>query len=167
MSLIPAAYIFVAWYLYSGYNVLFNADWPMEVRNIFNGEKIPFSILAVSYLFGLYILRFVIVLKYGKDRALTFFNGNRFIWYKNIMVCTIILIIGIVELCLKNNPTANDLGLGMYWNILFLIPLLLFYHPHKGPRNLILDWTTLFFYIIALSFSYIAVILMVLAKLVG
>ena len=167
MSIIPAAYIFVAWYLYNGYNVLFNADWPMELRNIFNGEKIPFSILAVSYLFGLYALRFVIVLRYGKDKALTFFNGNRFIWYKNIMVCTIILIIGIVELCLKNNPTANKLGLGMYWNILFLIPLLLFYHPHKGPRNLLLDWTTLFFYIVAISFSYIAVILMVLTKMVS
>ena len=165
LSIIPAAYIFVAWYLYSGYNVLFNADWSTELHNFFNGEKIPFSILAVSYLYGLYFIRFFFVLRYGENRARTFFNGNKFIWIKNIMVCLIILVIGLVELGLQNDPTAHKLGLGMYWNILFLIPLLLFYHPHKGPRNLAVDWTTLFFYIFAISFSYVAVILMVLSKL--
>ena len=165
LSIIPAVCIFVAWYLYNGYNVLFTADWPKEVRNLFNAEKIPFSILAISYLFGLYFMRLFFVWRYGKDRALTFFNGNKFIWIKNIMVCIIIAIIGVVELCLQNDPTAHKLGLGMYWNILFLIPLLLLYHPHKGPRNLILDWTTLFFYIVAISFSYVAVVLMVLSKL--
>jgi hypothetical protein len=110
-------------------------------------------------------MRLFFVWRYGKDRATTFFNGNKFLWIKNIMVSLIIIVIGIVEFCLKDNPTAHKLGLGMYWNILFLIPLLLFYHPHKGPRNIILDWTTLFFYIIAISFAYIAVILMVLEKL--
>ena len=165
LSAIPALYIFIAWFLYNGYNVLFTADWPRELRNFFNGEKIPFSILAVTYLFALYGLRSFMVHKYGRDRAYTFFNGNRFLWIKNIMVSVIILIIGIVELCLKENLTAHKLGLGMYWNILFLIPLLLFYHPHKGPRNIILDWTTLFFYILAISFSYVTVIVMVLSRL--
>ena len=165
LSIIPAVCIFVSWYLYNGYNVLFSADWPRELRNLFNAEKIPFSILAISYLFGLYLMRLFFVWRYGKDRATTFFNGNKFLWIKNIMVSLIIIVIGIVEVCLKDNPTAHKLGLGMYWNILFLIPLLLFYHPHKGPRNIILDWTTLFFYIIAISFAYVAVILMVLEKL--
>ena len=165
MSVIPAAYIFVSWYLFNGYNLLFTADWPNEVKNLFNGEKIPFSILAVSYLFFLYFIRLFFTIRLGHDRARTFFNGNKFLWIKNIMVSVIILIIGLVELSLKNNPVAHKLGLGMYWNILFLIPLLLFYHPHKGPRNIILDWTTLFFYILAISLSYIAVIIMVLVKL--
>ena len=111
-------------------------------------------------------MRLFFTIRFGENRARTFFNGNKFLWIKNIMVCTIIVIIGLVELSLKNNPTAHKLGLGLYWNILFLIPLLLFYHPHKGPRNIILDWTTLLLYILAISFSYVAVVFMVLLKIV-
>ena len=167
MAALPIIVIFLSWYLFNGYNVLFTADWPIEVLNLFKGEKIPFSILAVSYLLGLYAMRSFFVIKYGRDRAMTFFNGNKFIWCKNIMITLIIIIIGIVELSLRNNPIANKLGLGLYWNILFLIPLLLFYHPHKGPRNIVLDWTTLLLYGIAISFSYISVILIVFVRLAG
>ena len=100
----------------------------------------------------------------GKEKASVFFNGNKFLWIKNGIVAAIIATIGIVEIILKNNITANKVGLGMYSNILFLIPLLMFYHPHKGPRNLILDWTTLGLYIIAISLSYVAVILMIFTR---
>ena len=160
-SIIPVIIIFVSWYLYNGYNVLFDADWPLELRNVFNGEKIPFSILAVSYLFGLFFLRLFFEKRFGKERATIFFNGNKFLWIKNIMVSLIVLSIGIVEFVLKSNPTAHKLGLGLYSNILLLIPMLFFYHPHKGPRNIILDWTTLFLYIVAISFAYFAVIIIV------
>ena len=162
---IPGIVIIAFWFIYNGYNVLYTANWPLEFKNLFNGEKIPFSLLAISYLYGLYFLRLFFERKYGLDRARVFFNGNKFLWIKNIMVCLIILIIGVVELMLRNNATAHKLGLGMYWNILLLIPLLLFYHPHKGPRNLALDWTTLFLYILAISISYFIVVFLVLLSL--
>ena len=164
LSILPAAWIFVCWYLYNGNGVFFDADWPLEVKNLFNGEKIPFSLLAVTYLFALYFLRLFFEKRMGKEKASVFFNGNKFLWIKNGIVAAIIATIGIVEIILKNNITANKVGLGMYSNILFLIPLLMFYHPHKGPRNLILDWTTLGLYIIAISLSYVAVILMIFTR---
>lgn len=165
LSIFPAAAIFTAWYLYNGYNVLFDAKWSTELRNLFNAERIPFSILAVTYLYFLYFIRLFFVWRLGKQRAAVFFNGNKFLWIKNIMVSLIILAIGLVEFALKDNLTAHKLGLGMNYNILFLIPLLFFYHPHKGPRNIVLDWTTLFFYIFAISFAYVAVVILVLIKL--
>ena len=164
-SIIPVLIIFTSWFLYNGYNVLFTADWPIELKNLFNGEKIPFSLLAVSYLFGLYFIRLFFIYKYGEERARVYFNGNKFLWIKNAFIALIIVIIGVVEIILKNDATAHKLGLGMYSNILFLIPLLFFYHPHKGPRNLLLDWTTLALYIIAIGFSYLIVIFMIALSL--
>ena len=164
LSSLPAIWIFVCWFLYNGNGVFFEADWPLELKSFFNGEKIPFSLLAVTYLFALYFLRLFFEKRMGKERAGVFFNGNKFLWIKNIIVALIIATIGIMEIVLKNNVTANKLGLGMYSNILYLIPLLLFYHPHKGPRNIVLDWTTLFLYILAISLSYIAVVFIVLVR---
>ena len=166
LSILPVSYIFVSWFLYNGYNVLYTADWPLELRNLFNSEKFPFSILAVTYLFSLFFLRLFFERRYGKEKATVFFNGNKFIWIKNILVVTIIIIIGVIEIILKDNITANKLGLGQYSIILILIPFLAFYHPHKGPRNLAVDITTLTLYLVAILFAYVATALLFLASLV-
>ena len=164
-SIIPVGVIIAFWILYNGYNVLFTADWPLEVRNLFNGEKFPFSILAMTYLFSLFFLRLFFERKYGKEKATVFFNGNRFLWIKNILIVSIIIIIGVVELILKDNSVANKLGLGRYYIIFILIPFLAFYHPHKGPRNTPLDWTTLGLYLIAVLIAYVATALLFIINL--
>lgn len=156
-SILPVIFIITSWILYNGNGVIFNATFPIEVRNLFNGEKFPFSILAITYLFSLYFLRLFFEKKYGKERAEIFFNGNKFIWIKNIMVSIIIAIIAIVEFAFSSSPYAHKLGIGLSWDIVLLIPLLLLYHPHKGPRNLFIDYTTLGLYMISISFAYIIV----------
>ena len=165
-SIIPTLIILISWFIYNGYNVIYEANWPYPVLNLFNGEKISFSILAITYLFGLYFLRLTFEHRLGKERASLFFNGNKFIWIKNGMVCFIILLIGAGELIFANNFTANKLGIGLYWNVLFLIPLLMFYHPHKGPRNIVLDWFTLGLYFIAISLSYVLTVYIVLLSII-
>ena len=164
-SILPVLIIFTSWFLYNGYNVLFDADWPTWLRTLFNGEKVPFSILAIAYLFSLFFLRLFFERRMGKERANIFFNGNRFLWIKNIMIALIILAIGIFELIASNNNALNDLGIGSYWNILFLIPLLLFYHPHKGERNIAVDMITMVLYILAISIAYLVVVVLVAMSL--
>ena len=164
-SIIPVLFIYSSWFIYNGYDVVYEADWSSYVLNIFNGEKVPFSTLAVLYLFGLFFLRLFFEKKYGVERARIFFNGNKFIWIKNIMISVIILLIAGSELILEQNLVANKLGLGNYTNIIFLIPPLLLYHPHKGPRNVALDWTTTGLYLISIGLAYFIVFAMVLAYL--
>jgi len=161
LAILPIAVILTTWLISAGNGVFYNTYMPVEVKYLFNGEKIPFSLLAILYLVGLYFLRLFFEKKYGKERARIFFNGNRFLWLKNIMVCLVVVIIGVMEICFSNVPLANKMGLGLYKNILFLIPLLFLYHPHKGPRNPFVDYTTLGLYVFAISFSYLIVAILV------
>ena len=165
LAIIPISFIFISWLLYYGDGVLFTLGWDRNIKNLFNCEKIPFSLLAVSYLVGLFFLRLFFEKKYGVERARIFFNGNKFIWIKNIMVAAIIVIIGIVEIILDHHTMANKMGLGLYSNLIFLAPILFFYHPHKGPRNLVVDYLTLFFYFIAITTAYVLVVFIVIASL--
>jgi hypothetical protein len=123
--------------------------------------------LAISYLVSLYFLRLHYTRKYGEENAPLYFNGNRFLWNKNFLVAILVAVIGGVEFILRDNATAHTLGLGHYSNIVLLIPLLLFYHPHKGKRNLGVDMTTMTLYIIALSTAYLAAALIILLQLIG
>ena len=153
-SLLPVIYIITAWVLYRGNGIWFNLKWPREVLFLFNGERLPFSILAISYLFGYYFIRLYYEKKLGVVNANVFFNSNRFIWLKNILLSLIILIVSIFELYFRNNAIANKLDFGFYWQIIFLIPVVLFYHPHKGPRKTALDLATTALYLLALFIAY-------------
>lgn len=158
LAVIPIGWIIASWLIFNGCNgVLFDLYLSTAERYIFNGEKFPFSVLAIIYLVSYYFLKLFYEKKYGKNNAALYFNGNRFIWQKNILVALIVLLIGLVEIGISGEPLANKLGLGKYEGIMLLAPLLLLYHPHKGQRNLVVDYTTLFLYFIAIGTSYIIV----------
>ena len=76
-------------------------------------------------------------------------------------MCVIIGVVAIVEFLLRYNKTANQLGLGQSYYIYILIPLVLFYHPHKGDRKTVLDWIITALYMASVSAIIIA--LMVVA----
>ncbi|MBQ2070042.1 MAG: helix-turn-helix transcriptional regulator [Bacilli bacterium] len=166
LSIIPIAYMVVAWVLYRGDGVLFNLDWPIEVKYLFNGERAPFTTLGILYLVGYYFIRLYFIKKYGENNANIYFNSNRFIWLKNTYVALLILIIGIIEIILSKNPIARKLDLGYYSNILFLIPIVLLYHPHKGPRNRVFDWAINILYWLVLAVVYVTVAITAIIGLV-
>ena len=154
LALLPIFWIVVSWIIYKGNGVFFTLDWPDWLYFLFNCERLPFSILAISYLVGLYFLRLYYRRKYGENNAAVYFNSNRFLWQKNVFTVLIIGVVAIVEACLAGNATAVNLDMGNYAQIAILIPLVLFYRPHQGPRNRPVDWTILGLYVVAIVLAY-------------
>jgi hypothetical protein len=137
--------------IFHGANTSFGWNLPNWAYYLFASERITFSLLCVSYLYGIYFLRLFFKYKYGDDMATNYFNGNRFLFAKNTLVCVIIIVISVIDLLVARIPNAKSWGFGYTYYTLLLIPLLFFYHPHKGPRNKIVDYITLALYIIAFS----------------
>ena len=161
LSLIPTLLIFAMYFIFKSANYFWGWNLSVDVLYIFDSERIAFSFLCVFYLYGLFFLRLYFKKKYGDKEAQRFFNGNRYIFIKNILMCVIIGVVAIVEFLLRYNKTANQLGLGQSYYIYILIPLVLFYHPHKGDRKTVLDWIITALYMASVSAIIIA--LMVVA----
>ena len=154
LAILPIAYLAISWILFHGDGVWFNIGWSLEVKYLFNGERLPFTVLAVSYLVGYYFLRLFFEKRYGKENAAAFYNSNRFLWIKNVFMALVIVGVALGEFALRDNATAHKLDIGNYANLIVLAPVFLFYHPHKGPRNKAVDYLTLFLYILALMIAY-------------
>ncbi len=167
LAILPIAWIIVSWIIYKGNGVFFNLNLNVWGLFIFNGERLPFSVLAISYLVLLYFLRLFYEHRYGKNNAQIYFNSNRFLWQKNILTAIIILLVALTEFLLRDNQTAIKMDIGSYWQLWVLAPILLFYHPHKGPRNKGVDYTITGLYMITLVIAYITIALLALFSLAG
>ena len=154
-SLLPVLLIFGSKIIFNGGEKFFGWSLPIWLKYMFNGERITFSLLCVGYLFGLYFLRLFFEKRYGTENARKYFNGNRFLWQKNILTCLLVCVIALISYLFRNNPVASTLGLGEFKELLILLPLLLFYHPHKGPRNRLVDAFTMGVYLLALCYGYV------------
>jgi len=154
-AVVPIAILITSTIIFYGSNSIFGRNLDYHVRYIFASERPPFSLLCVSYLVLLYFLRLFFEKRYGKDKALNFFNGNKFIFLKNILICTLILVIGFGEYFLSNNIIAHKFEMGKHMTIVLLIPILLLYHPHKGQRNFGVDIFTNILYFLSISFVYL------------
>lgn len=155
LSIIPIIYLIVSFFLF---NSDYFFDWKIDnywVRYFFNSERLPFSILAVVYLVGLYFIRLFFKKKYGEERAQKFFSGNKFIFLKNILISLVVVIVWVVDLILSKDAGLNKIGIGVNQTLIILVPILLLYHPHKGPRNLAVDYTTLGLYFFSISYAYV------------
>ena len=163
-SLIPVAIIFTSHIVSKVSDLLIMKEQTLAVRLLFNEERIAFSLLCVSYLFMVYFLRLFFERRYGTEDALKIFNGNRYIWLKNILTVALIVVIVVLNQLLGRSSKAFDLGWGHSTDLLLLIPLILFYHPHKGARNKLLDAIDMGYYIFALMYGYISALLMVVVE---
>lgn len=158
LSLIPVLLI--------GFNTVVSLEyknwgWDLNYyqRYIFSSERPQFSFLCVAYLFGLYFLRLFFRHRYGEEKARRYFLSNRFFFLKNLLAVILIVIIAIVEFYMKNFQPGNVKGFGRYWQIIYLAPFLLFYHPHVGPRNKPFDWFILGLYFLFFGFAYIIILI--------
>ncbi len=161
LSLIPLLIICVNTIISLEYT---NWGWELDYfqRGLFSSERPQFSFLCISYLFGLYFLRLYFRHKYGEEKARRYFLSNRFFFLKNILVVILIVIIAVSEFFMKNFSPNNVKGFGRYWQIIFLAPFLLFYHPHIGKRNKPFDWFIMGLYIFFFGFAYILIGMFVL-----
>ena len=151
LSVIPVIIIIVTYIVFNGANGPFGWDLPDWFFYLFASQRISFSMLCVFYLFSLFFLRMHYRKKFGDAVAANYFNGNRFLFLKNLLVCAIIVVISVVDLLVSRSASGKVWGFGHAYYTLFLIPLLLFYHPHNGPRNKAVDYITLIVYILTLT----------------
>ncbi len=162
-SILPLAWILISTIIFQNYK-----KWGIEFNTwqvyFFNSERPQFSLLCCSYLIGLYFLRLYFINRYGKAVAMRFFNGNKFYFMKNLLVCVIICILSLTEYLLAHSNKGNR-GLGGYWEIIYLAPILLFYHPHFGMRNKPLDYFTLILYGIFFAMGYVFAGLIVITSI--
>jgi hypothetical protein len=118
-------------------------------------KELVTTTFALLYPFALYLYRIIVTRKYGPERSALYFQGNRYFFIKNILACLILGSLALTSYCLQGSSLAGALGLkSSYW-IGILIPFILFYHPHIGARNKILDAVFPAIYTISLSFAYV------------
>ena len=165
-SLIPVLIIFGAHVISKGSKALFGWQLPLWLRLLLSEEKIAFSVLCISYLFMTFFLRLFYEHRYGTDNARKIFNGNRFIWIKNLLTILLIVLIVVLNQLIGRSSKAIDFGWGQTTELLLLTPLILFYHPHKGPRSRFIDAVTMTYYLIALSAGYILAVGIILLGVV-
>lgn len=163
LSIIPIAIIFVMSLLFENYKA-WGWDLTLWQKYFLNSERPQFSILCVLYLVGLYFIRLYFKHRYGETNAKIFFNGNRFYFIKNFFICLLVGFIALIEYLLKDANTDIK-GIGNYYQIVYLIPILFFYHPHHGSRTKWVDYLTLGLYGLFLCFGYIFAGLIVLSLL--
>ena len=159
LTIIPITIIVVNTLIYHFANTVWGWNLSIPVLNLFSSEKTQFSLLCVIYLLGLFFLKLYYEKKYGKEKALALMGGNRFLFAKNSIAALTVFAIGLIEIIFSNSKSAHILGVGKYPNIIYLSPLLLFYHPHKGERNVALDWTTLILYFLSFAGGYLLIAL--------
>ncbi len=156
LSIIPIIWILFTTYIHLNAKALGikNNIW---IDYFFTTERPQFSFLCITYLVSLYFIRLFIKHKYGETNANKIFTGNRYFFIKNILVCVIISLIALEEY-LNRNISTNVRGLGQYYQIIYLVPFLLFYHPHLGKRSKIVDYFTMSLYMLFISIGYIVAI---------
>ncbi len=163
LAILPLAWIIISTVIFQNYK-----KWGLNFNTwqvyFFNSERPQFSLLCCSYLIGLYFLRLFFKFRYGPEVAERFFNGNKFYFMKNILICVIICVLSLTEYLLAHSTKGNR-GLGGYWEIIYLAPMLLFYHPHFGSRNKPLDYFTLILYGVFFAMGYVFAGLMVISSI--
>lgn len=108
---------------------------PYFISCIFFTKGLAVTIFAIAYLYALYFIRLYYRFRFGNAAADIYFTSRRYLLMRNIAACTILLVIGGVDIYCKYRMPNNSFGLGNNIIFLALIPLILFYHPHIGKRN--------------------------------
>lgn len=159
LVIIPIVIIITSFIL-SNIDVLYGVKFPNYwVKLLFVGDRFPLSILAITYLVSLFFIRLYYKKKYGEKNAERYFNGNRFIFTKNLLAASLIIIIWGFEMMFKGNATLNKMGIGINTPLIILAPLVLLYHPHKNARNAPADILLITIYGLVLAFLYIVGVL--------
>lgn len=161
-SIIPIIIIIVTTIISIGYK---NFGWNLNTDFLYlvDTAKPQISILVISYLVGLYFLRKFYKKRYDVNNAVRFFNGNRFLLCKNVLLLLITILISIMELIFANIPTLHRIGLGLYPTFFWLGILLLFHRPNLGKRKRATERATLVFNTVLFGTLYILIAILLIS----
>src|SRR5574344_146768 len=162
LVILPISYL-VGSYLYSVGTSLWGWEkLPTYLEALLYRKQFLTMSFAILYPFTIWLYRKIVRKKFGILNAKKYVHGNKYFLIKNICTCTIILALALVGFLMKDNSLAKTLDMNKGYNIAYLIPLILFYHPHMGKRNPIIDGSFAIGYGFGLSFAYIYIAQIVL-----
>lgn len=155
LCVIPLAYLLVSLFYAIGTSLWGWASWGEDWEGLLDKKELVSTSFAILYPFSIYLIRIFAVKRYGKENATLYFQGNRYFFLKNILASVILGTLALASYFLQGSQVAGALGLKQSYWIATLIPFILFYHPHLGERNHILDLIFPCAYTVSLSFAYI------------
>ena len=159
-ALIPLGYMIASAVIQVG-KKLWGWDLPFAVSSLFFTKALIITSFTILYCLVVFIYRRIVDRKFGKENGDSYVLGNRYQFIKNLLVCGIFALLGVLDMILGKNAQAARLGLGANSGIFFLIPLVLLYHPHMGARNK--KWDLVFN--IAYGFSMLIGIICILSSI--
>lgn len=92
-------------------------------------------IYGIAYLFFLYFSRVYILKKYGEKRMDIVLNSNKYVLIRNLFLCTLIMIISLLNLYIKDPNLIKNLKIKTSPYYFYLIPLFLFSKPQIEKEN--------------------------------
>jgi len=155
LAIIPLSYLFVCAFYKYGRELLGLEEVHYAISSLFFNKSLIISLFAVFYSLGVYFYRLIVVKKYGKENALIYINGNKYLFIKNLIAVILIIILGLFDYFCKDLSFAKSFGLGKNYYILILVPFIMFYHIHFGKRSALLDKVYLILYQLFFGISYI------------
>jgi len=161
-AIIPISYL-VGSYLYAVGTKIW--DWPTlpsYLETLLYRKQLMTTAFAILYPFSIWLYRKIVRKKYGILNAKLYVHGNKYFFIKNLMACSIITVLALINYLMRDNKLASTLDMNKTYYIAYLIPLILFYHPHIGKRNNIVDMIFVVSYGIGLTFAYIYIAQIVL-----
>jgi transcriptional regulator with XRE-family HTH domain len=155
LSLLPIGYLAFSYFYAVGTSLWNWPSWPDVFSKLLFRKQFAATFFAIFYPLSIGLYRFIVYRKYGKDQAEMYFHGNRYFFIKNLIACGWIGLICLFCYLAQGTAYLKTMGLSQGYYLAYLIPFILFYHPHLGKRNLVLDEVITLFYVLSLSFAYL------------
>ena len=133
LSLIPLGLLITTYFLSNSYALTYGVEENIFINFWFPNGFLPLSVVSVSFMYITFGLRLYYERKYGKVNAQTFFYGDRYNLYENLICAILIIIVGSLDFIFAHNQYAYYLGLGSNYWIFAMIPFVLLckYSPNN------------------------------------
>ena len=134
LSIVPLVVITVITVIGHSYVMIYGVKNNVYLNLWISNSKIDVSIVSILIIYVTYFIRLFFTKRYGHNGAITFHNGNRYMFVTNITYSAIIVAFVLIDLFFINSEFFYYLGLGDNIWMLMIIPLVLF--CKYGPNSI-------------------------------
>lgn len=154
-SLLPMAYLVFSYFYDVGTALWGWSEWPSYLSTLLYRKQFITMAFSIFYPLGVYLYRLIAKGIYGKDNISDYVHSRPYFWFKNFIAAGLIAVLVLLN-HFGGSATMKALGFSVRnETIVWLIPLVLFYHPHLGKRNSLFDLGVTALYIVGMSFTYL------------
>ena len=125
LSIIPLAGLIASIVISNSYLLVYGVEKNIYLKFWFPDTLITISIVCVVYIYLIFLIRYLLKRKFGKEAVIYFFS-DRYMLISNLIYVILIVAIFLIDLLLANNEFAYYLGFRNEPWILILIPFIIF-----------------------------------------